>query len=69
MGEVQNMPVKVTFQHMDTNQTVSVEYALGAVLPKTEDLIASPFDTEKVARVREVVGEEANPLVMMIFEY
>jgi hypothetical protein len=51
------MSVTVHFKDTSTNKTTSLEYEMGAVIPKSGDHIVSPFNADRTAMVREVTGD------------
>jgi hypothetical protein len=51
------MSVTVHFKDTSTNKTTSLEYEMGAVIPKSGDHIVSPFNADRTAVVREVMGD------------
>ena len=50
------MSVTVHFKDTSTNKITSLEYEMGAVIPKSGDHIVSPFNADRTAVVREVTG-------------
>ena len=51
------MAFTVRFKNRKTNTFVEVAYQAGAVLPKLQDKIVSPFSEEKWITVVDVVGQ------------
>jgi hypothetical protein len=51
------MPFTVRFKTRRTNASIDVQYQAGAVLPKVNDRIISPFNDEKWITVIDVVGQ------------
>jgi len=51
------MSLTVHFKDTSTNKTTSLEYEMGAVIPKSGDHIVSPFNADRTAVVREVMGD------------
>ena len=51
------MSVTVHFKNTSTNKITSLEYEMGAVIPKSGDHIVSPFNADRTAVVREVMGD------------
>ena len=51
------MSVTVHFKDTSTNEITSLEYEMGAVIPKLGDYIVSPFNTDRTALVSEVAGD------------
>jgi hypothetical protein len=51
------MSVTVHFKDTSTNKITSLEYQIGAVIPKLGDHIVSPFNENRSALVSEVIGD------------
>jgi hypothetical protein len=51
------MAFTVRFKNRKTNAVIEVPYESGAVLPKLQDKIASPFGDQKWITVVDVVGQ------------
>jgi hypothetical protein len=51
------MSVTIHFKDTSTNKITSLEYEMGAVIPKSGDHIVSPFNAERTALVSEVIGD------------
>ena len=51
------MSVTVHFKDTSTNKIMSLEYEIGAVIPKLGDHIVSPFNADRAALVSEVTGD------------
>jgi hypothetical protein len=51
------MSVTVHFKDTSTNKITSLEYQIGAVIPKSGDHIVSPFNADRTALVSEVTGD------------
>jgi hypothetical protein len=51
------MSVTVHFKDTSTNKITSLEYQIGAVIPKAGDYIVSPFNADRTALVSEVTGD------------
>jgi hypothetical protein len=51
------MSVTVHFKDTSTNKITSLEYEIGASLPKLGDQIVSPFNADRAALVSEVTGD------------
>jgi hypothetical protein len=51
------MSVTVHFKDTFTNKITSLEYQIGAVIPKSGDHIVSPFNADRTALVSEVAGD------------
>ncbi len=51
------MSVTVHFKDTSTNEITSLEYEMGAVIPKLGDYIVSPFNADRTALVSEVAGD------------
>jgi hypothetical protein len=51
------MSVTVHFKDTSTNKITSLEYVIGAAIPRLGDHIVSPFNAERTALVSEVTGD------------
>ena len=51
------MSVTVHFKDSSTNKITSLEYEIGAVIPKKGDYVVSPFNAERTALVSDVSGD------------
>ena len=51
------MSVTIHFKDTSTKKITSLEYPIGAVIPKSGDFIVNPFNDERTARVSEVTGD------------
>jgi len=51
------MSVTVHFKDTSTNKITSLEYQIGAVIPKSGDHIVSPFNADRTALVSGVTGD------------
>jgi hypothetical protein len=51
------MSVTVHFKDGSSNKVTSLEYQIGAVIPKLGDHIVSPFNPDRTALVSEVTGD------------
>ena len=51
------MSVTVHFKDTSTNKITSLEYEIGAAIPKLGDHIVSPFNADRPALVSEVTGD------------
>jgi hypothetical protein len=51
------MSVTIHFKDTSTNKVTSLEYEMGAVIPKPGDHIVSLFNADRTALVSEVTGD------------
>ena len=63
------MSVTVHFKDTSTNKITSLEYEMGAVIPKLGDYIVSPFNADRIALVSQVTGDgKRNPFSILCAE-
>jgi len=57
------MSVTVHFKDTSNKKITSLEYEIGAVIPKMGDHILSPFNADRTALVSEVTGDGKGALL------